>query len=217
MKTNANIQGTKRSRLIIATKNKGKLEEFAQLVAHLPFDIVSMADAGIADDIEENGSTFEENALIKAKSVWKMTGSAVIADDSGLEVDFLNGAPGVYSARYAGEGATDADKNCKLLDALAGVPGDKRTARFVCVIAVVFPDGSSISERGTCEGYIATEPAGDNGFGYDPLLYIPEFGLTIAQMEANLKNSISHRGNAIRKMVERLQKHLAEEVGNEGK
>lgn len=204
--TDYNIHGTTRSRLIVATKNKGKLKEFAELLAHLPYDIVSMADAGIKDDIEENGTTFEENALIKAKSVWKLTGETVIADDSGLEVDFLNGAPGVYSARYAGEGATDNDKNRKLLHALEGVSADNRTARFVCVIAVVFPDSGSFTVRGTCEGYIATEPAGNNGFGYDPLLYVPEIGLTVAQMESGLKNSISHRGNAIRKMVELLEK-----------
>jgi len=137
LEINANIQEPKRNKLIVATKNKGKLEEFAQLLAHLPFDIISMADAGINNDIVESGTTFEENALIKAKSVWKITGETVIADDSGLEVDFLNGAPGVYSARYAGEGATDADKNRKLLDALAGIPMDKRAARFVCVIAIV--------------------------------------------------------------------------------
>lgn len=206
MKTNSNNREEKRSRLIVATKNRGKLKEFAELLAHLPYDIVSMADAGIEDNIEENGTTFEENALIKAKSVWKATGDTVIADDSGLEVDYLNGAPGVYSARYAGEGATDGDKNRKLLHALEGVPADKRTARFVCAIAVIFPDGGNFTVRGTCEGYIATEPAGKNGFGYDPLLYVPEIGMTIAQMESSLKNNISHRGNAIRKMVEMLEK-----------
>jgi len=206
LKTNSNNREEKRSRLIVATKNRGKLKEFAELLAHLPYDIVSMADAGIEDNIEENGTTFEENALIKAKSVWKATGDTVIADDSGLEVDYLNGAPGVYSARYAGEGATDDDKNRKLLRALEGVPADKRTARFVCAIAVIFPDGRNFTVRGTCEGYIAAEPAGNNGFGYDPLLYVPEIGMTIAQMESSLKNNISHRGNAIRKMVEMLEK-----------
>ncbi|MEN6314752.1 MAG: XTP/dITP diphosphatase [Clostridiaceae bacterium] len=206
MKTNSNNREEKRSRLIVATKNRGKLKEFAELLAHLPYDIVSMADAGIEDNIEENGTTFEENALIKAKSVWKATGDTVIADDSGLEVDYLNGAPGVYSARYAGEGATDDVKNRKLLHALEGVPADKRTARFVCAIAVIFPDGGNFTVRGTCEGYMATEPAGNNGFGYDPLLYVPEIGMTIAQMESSLKNNISHRGNAIRKMVEMLEK-----------
>lgn len=205
MDTNADIPGSKLVRLIAATKNKGKLEEIAQLLAQFPCKVVSMAEAGIEDDIDESGSTFEENALIKAKSVWKATGEIVIADDSGLEVDYLDGAPGVYSARYAGEGATDADRNRKLLDALSGVPADKRTGRFVCAIAVVFPNGSSLIVRGTCEGYIGFEPAGSNGFGYDPLFYIPEIGLTIAQMEADMKNNISHRGNALRKMVEELE------------
>lgn len=205
METEISIPEPKRVRLIAATKNKGKLEEIAQLLAHLPYDVVSMAEAGIEDDIEENGSTFEENALIKAKNVWKTTGETVIADDSGLEVDYLNGAPGVYSARYAGEGASDADRNRKLLDALEGVPADKRTGRFVCVIAVVFPNGSNLTVRGTCEGIIALEPAGSNGFGYDPLFYVSGIGLTIAQMEADMKNSISHRGNALRRMVEELE------------
>lgn len=205
MDTNADIPGSKLVRLIAATKNKGKLEEIAQLLAQFPCKVVSMAEAGIEDDIDESGSTFEENALIKAKSVWKATGEIVIADDSGLEVDYLDGAPGVYSARYAGEGATDADRNRKLLDALAGVSADKRTGRFVCIVAVVFPNGSSLIVRGTCEGYIGFEPAGSNGFGYDPLFYIPEIGLTIAQMEADMKNNISHRGNALRKMVEELE------------
>ena len=204
----------KRIRLIAATKNKGKLDEIAQLLVQLPYDVVSMAEAGIADDIEENGSTFEENAMIKAKSVWKATGEAVIADDSGLEVDYLNGAPGVYSARYAGEGASDGDRNRKLLAALEGVPADKRTGRFVCAIAVVFPNGSSLTVRGTCEGYIAFEPAGSNGFGYDPLFYVPEVGLTIAQMEADIKNSISHRGNALRKMAEQLERIWPDGAGS---
>lgn len=204
--TDDNIKGTRRGRLIVATKNRGKLKEFAELLAHLPYDIVSMTDAGIKDDIEESGSTFEENAIIKAKSVWKITGDTVAADDSGLEVDCLNGAPGIYSARYAGEDATDGDKNRKLLRALEGVPAEKRAARFVCAIAVILPDGGGFTVKGACEGYIAAEPAGNNGFGYDPLLYVPKFGLTIAQMEADLKNSISHRGNAIRKMVEMLEK-----------
>lgn len=214
MEEDGNIHRSKRVRLIAATKNKGKLEEIAQLLSLLPYDVVSMAEVGIDDDIEENGSTFEENALIKANSVWKITGDTVIADDSGLEVDYLGGAPGVYSARYAGEGATDEDKNRKLLEALAGVPADKRAAKFVCVIAVVFPNGNSLAVRGICEGYIATEPAGDNGFGYDPLFYVPEIGLTVAQMEADLKNNISHRGNALRKIEEHLERVWSDKVSN---
>jgi XTP/dITP diphosphohydrolase len=197
-----------RKRIIAATKNKGKLEELKQLLSGLPYEVLSMAEAGVTDDIEENGATFEENALIKARAVWNMTGDTVIADDSGLEVDCLGGAPGVYSARYAGEGASDEDRNKKLLAALADVPADKRTARFVCAIAVIFPDGREHIVRGTCEGYIAFEPAGNSGFGYDPLLYVPELGMTIAQMDADLKNSISHRGNAMRQILDILGREV---------
>ncbi len=212
MKTDAGRNAKKPFRLIAATKNKGKLEEFAQLLAQFPYEVVSMGQIGIVEDIEENGSTFEENALIKARSIWKVTREAVIADDSGLEVDYLDGAPGIYSARYAGEGATDADKNRKLLNALKDIPADKRSARFVCAIAVIFADGASLTVRGVCEGTIATEPAGTNGFGYDPLFYVPEFGMTIAQMDSDIKNSISHRGNALRKVVEGLERIMPEDA-----
>ncbi|HEX2945974.1 MAG TPA: XTP/dITP diphosphatase [Clostridia bacterium] len=199
-------------RIIVATKNKGKLEEFAQLLSRFPCEVISMSDAGFTEDIEENGATFEENAMIKAKSVWKVTGGVVLADDSGLEVDILDGAPGVYSARYAGEGATDADRNRKLLRALDGVPGDKRSARFVCAIAAIFPGGSSLIVRDTCEGYIAFEPAGDNGFGYDPLFFVPEYGQTVAQMDSELKNGISHRGKAMRRLAEKFGQHWMESM-----
>lgn len=212
MKAEAEKHSKRPFRLIAATKNKGKLEEIAQLLAQFPYEVVSMEQIGITDDIEENGSTFEENALIKAESIWKATGEAVIADDSGLEVDCLDGAPGIYSARYAGEGATAAEKNRKLLNALKNVPADKRSARFVCAIAVVLADGTSLTVRGVCEGYIAAEPAGSNGFGYDPLFYVPEFGLTIAQMDSDTKNGISHRGNALRKVVEELERILPDTV-----
>ena len=205
MKMNEKTSGSKNMRLIAATRNKGKLEEITQILAPFPFDIISMTEAGITDDIEETGSTFEENALIKAKKVLRTTGEIVLADDSGLEVDYLNGAPGVYSARYAGEGASDMDRNRKLLDALAGVTADKRSARFVCAIAVVFPDGNDIVVRGKCEGMIALEPKGSTGFGYDPLFYIPSLGATIAQLDSVTKNSISHRGNALRKLAEKLE------------
>lgn len=207
-------QKTEPIRIVIATKNKGKLEEFTQLLDRFHCQVVSMAEAGVNEDIEENGSTFEENAVIKAKSVWRVTGGVVLADDSGLEVDILDGAPGVYSARYAGEGATDADRNNKLLRALNGVPEEKRSARFVCAIAAVFPDGSSLTVKDTCEGYIAFEPAGSNGFGYDPLLYIPEYGLTVAQMGSELKNRISHRGKAMRKLAEKLGQQWMERTGS---
>lgn len=207
MNINGKISGSKNIRLIAATRNKGKLEEIAQILKQFPFTVVSMTEAGVTDDIEETGSTFEGNALIKAKKVWEATGRGdiVLADDSGLEVDYLDGLPGVYSARYAGEGASDADRNRKLLGVLTGVPADKRSARFVCAMVMIFPDGRDFTVRGTCEGMIAFEPAGVNGFGYDPLFYIHSIGATIAQMDAETKNRISHRGNALRQLAERLK------------
>lgn len=212
VKGRASANESKRIMLIAATKNKGKLEEIAQILAQFPYNVVSMAQAGIKEDIEETGTSFEENALIKAMSVWKITGETVLADDSGLEVDYLDGAPGVHSARYAGAGATDEDKNNKLLDALSGVPADKRTARFVCAIAVVFPDGRNVVTRGTCEGMITFNAKGDCGFGYDPLFYISEYGLTLAQMGSEIKNELSHRGKALRKLVEILENEWLNQV-----
>jgi len=197
-------QVTGKKRIIVATKNRGKLEEIAQLLSGLPYEVISMTDAGVDGDITEDGSTFEENALIKARAVWNATGDTVMADDSGLEVDYLNGAPGIFSARYAGESAKDEDKYRKLLRELSGVPEDQRSARFVCAIALILPDGREIVVRGTCEGYIAGEPAGVGGFGYDPVFYVPGFGMTFAQMDEDLKNSISHRGNALRKVLDIL-------------
>ncbi|RCX17500.1 XTP/dITP diphosphohydrolase [Anaerobacterium chartisolvens] len=191
--------------LIAATKNKGKINEIAQILNGLPLVLISMEQAGIDKDIEEYGKTFEENALIKASEIHRLTGKMVISDDSGLEVDFLNGAPGIYSARFAGEGATDKDKNSKLLELLEGVPFEKRSARFVCVIAVVLPNGESFTTKGTCEGYIALDPQGQGGFGYDPLFFIPEYNMTTAQLKPEEKNSISHRGKALRAMADKLR------------
>jgi len=188
-------------KMTIASKNKGKLEEIKYIFHNLPYEIVTMQDAGIEDDILETGTTFEENALIKARHVQALTGGVALADDSGLEVDFLGGAPGVYSARFAGEGASDALKNAKLLSVLDGVPMEKRKARFVCVIAVVFPDGRELLSRGTFDGVIAEAPAGEHGFGYDPLLYVPEQGRTVAQMSEAEKNLVSHRGKALSAML----------------
>lgn len=198
----------KMKNFIVATKNKGKLNEIREILSGLPLKVISMEEAGIDKDIDETGSTFEENALIKAKEVFAITGDMVMADDSGLEVDYLDGAPGIYSARFAGEGATDGDKNSKLLKLLEGVPMEKRTARFVCSVAVVFPDSSHFIVRGTCEGYIAEKPEGSNGFGYDPLFYIKEYGMTIAQMASENKNKISHRGKALQLMMEELRKRM---------
>ena len=197
-------------KLIVATKNKGKLREFREIFQELPFEVISMEEAGIAGDIEEYGSTFEENAMIKAREVARLTGQMVIADDSGLEVDYLDGAPGIYSARFAGEGASDADKNEKLMGLLQGVPEEKRTARFVCVIAVVLSDAAEFAVRGICEGYIAFQPQGANGFGYDPLFYLPEYKMTMAQVSSEIKNKISHRGKALKLAVEGLSKRLAD-------
>jgi len=198
------------NKFVVATRNKGKLNEIREILEDFPFDVVSMEEAGVSKDIEETGSTFEENALIKAREVFKITGKMVMADDSGLEVDYLNGAPGIYSSRFAGEGATDQDKNNKLLELLKDVPMEKRTARFICVIAVVFPDGSDFTVKGTFEGYIAFKPEGSNGFGYDPLFYLPEYGMTAAQLESEEKHRISHRGKALRLMVQELEKRLNE-------
>ncbi len=197
-------------RLIAATRNRGKLNEIREILKDLPFDIISMEEAGISEDIEERGSTFEENALIKAIEVSRLTGEMVIADDSGLMVDYLEGAPGIYSSRFAGEGADDAQKNAKILAMLEGVPFEKRSAVFVCVAALVFPDGRSYTFRGECKGYIALKPEGKNGFGYDPLFYMEEYGMTTAQLDPETKNAISHRGKALRKMAEKLRAMVRE-------
>lgn len=198
-------------KLIAATKNRGKLKEITEILADFPFKVLSMEQAGIDMDIEENGSTFEENALIKAKTVSKAVGKIVLADDSGLVVDYLDGAPGIYSSRFAGEGASDEDRNNKLLRLLDGIPYNRRTARFVCAVAVVFPDGSCFTVKGICEGYIGNKPAGINGFGYDPLFYISEYGKTIAELDSETKNSISHRGKAFKMMVEELKNKWIED------
>lgn len=203
-------------KFVAATGNKGKLNEIKEILSGLPFEIVSMAEAGVYDEIEETGSTFEENALIKASAVSKITKELVMADDSGLEVDYLNGKPGIYSSRFAGEGASDEDRKKKLLELLEGVPFEKRAARFVCSVAVVFPDGRSFTVKGTCEGYIGEKPAGANGFGYDPLFYVPGFNMTAAEMDTEIKNRISHRGKALRMMVEELKKGYFAEIACNG-
>lgn len=182
-------------KLILATSNKGKLKEVKEILPE--YDIVTMSEAGIHDEIEENGATFEENAYIKAKFVCDRLGEVTIADDSGLEVDFLDGAPGIYSARFAGEGATDKDRNAKLLSMLENVPFDKRTARYVCSIAIVYPNGEKHVFTKTCEGYILDKEIGSGGFGYDPLFYFPEFKTTLANVPLDTKNTVSHRSKAL--------------------
>ncbi|WHH60528.1 XTP/dITP diphosphatase [Petroclostridium sp. X23] len=193
-------------RIVVATKNKGKIKEIQHILKDLPVQVLSQDDLDIKTDVEETGSTFEENALIKAREIQKMCNEVTIADDSGLEVDYLNGAPGIYTARYAGEGATDIDKMNKLIKELDGVPLENRTARFVCAIAAVFPDGKKIVVRGECEGLIAFEPVGEKGFGYDPLFYLPQYQATMAQIEDELKNTISHRAKALALLKKELYK-----------
>lgn len=195
-------------KLIVATKNRGKIEEIKKVLADMPFDVAAMNEVGIDIDVEEDGTTFEENSLKKATQICEISKTIVIADDSGIEVDFLNGAPGIYSARFGGPGATDEDKNKKLLSMLAEVPFEKRTARFVCAIAVAFPDGRSFTVRDTCEGIIAFEGKGNNGFGYDPLFFLEQYDKTMAELDMDVKNKISHRGKALKSMAVKLEDYL---------
>ena len=194
-------------RIVFATGNENKMKEIRMILSDLGMPILSMKEAGIQVDVEENGTTFEENAIIKATEIAKRTeGCIVLADDSGLEIDYLNKEPGIYSARYAGEDTSYDIKNNLLLSRLEGVPDEKRTARFVCAIAAAFPDGSVEVVRGTIEGRIGYEIAGGNGFGYDPIFYVPEYGCTTAEMSPEMKNELSHRGNALRAMREIMVK-----------
>ena len=195
-------------KIVFATSNEGKMREIRKILESLGAEILSMKEAGVQLDIEENGKTFEENAVIKAKAVWEKTGGIVLADDSGLEVDYLNKEPGVYSARYMGEHTSYEIKNWNLIHRLNGVAEDKRTARFVCVIAAVLPDGKVVTAYGSMEGRIAYEPAGEGGFGYDPILMLPEYGKTSAEITMEEKNAISHRGKALRAIKEQLEKEL---------
>ena len=193
-------------RMIFATGNENKMKEIREILGALPLEILSMKEAGVSADIVEDGKTFEENALIKARAICKLAGEMVLADDSGLEIDYLNKEPGIYSARYMGEDTSYHIKNKSLIERLEGVPDEKRTARFVCAIAAVFPDGKELVVRGTVEGIIGYEEKGENGFGYDPIFYLPERGCTTAELSPEEKNSISHRGNALRLMKELLER-----------
>ena len=167
-----------------------------------------MKEAGIQANIIEDGKTFEENAVIKAKAIAQLSEEIVLADDSGLVIDYLNGEPGIYSARYMGEDTSYRIKNGNLIQRLEGVPDEERTARFVCAIAAAFPDGTVLTTEGTVEGRIGYEEKGENGFGYDPIFYLPEYGCTTAQLTEEKKNEISHRGKALRKMVEKLRERV---------
>ena len=191
-------------RIVIATGNQDKVREINEILAGKGFEAISMKEAGVKVDIEENGSTFEENALIKAKAVFDVIGGYVMADDSGICIDAMGGRPGIYSARFCGENSTYQEKFDKIFEGLKDVPEEERTAEFVCAIAVVRPDGSSFTVRGECCGVLHEKPMGDNGFGYDPIFYVPEFNMTTAQMDPEQKNAISHRGRALRAMVEKL-------------
>jgi XTP/dITP diphosphohydrolase len=187
--------------LVIASSNKGKLKEIRKLVAHLPVRLLSLSDFPSIGEIEESGSTFAENSEIKGRAVFNATGITTLADDSGLVIDALDGRPGIMSSRFAGEGASDADRCALVLKQMEAVPDENRTARFVTSVCIVGLDGMARFTEGICEGVITRQPIGENGFGYDPIFYLPEFGKTMAQLSQDEKNSISHRGKAIRAAV----------------
>ena len=188
-------------RIIFATNNEGKMNEISTILSDQGLPVFSMKEVGLELDIVEDGTTFEENALIKAQAVAaRFPEDIILADDSGIEVDYLDKAPGVYSARFAGRDTPYEKKNQMIIDKLEGVPDIQRSARFVCVIAAVFPDGTKKLTRGTIEGQIAYKISGQGGFGYDPIFYVPKYGITTAEMSAELKNTLSHRGIALREM-----------------
>ena len=192
-------------RIIFATGNEGKMREIREILRDLDVEVLSLKEAGIHGDIVEDGTTFEENAVIKARTISEMTGEIVLADDSGLEIDYLNKEPVVYSARYMGEDTSYHIKNANLIQRLEGVPDEKRTARFVCAVAAAFPDGTVKTVRGTMEGRIGYEERGENGFGYDPIFFLPEFQCTSAELSMEEKNQISHRGKALRAIKDELR------------
>lgn len=191
-------------KILFATSNTGKIREVEAMMKELDYEVVSLKEAGICAEIEENGASFSENAVIKAQAVRALLGEGsdmiVLADDSGLEIDYLNGEPGIYSARYMGEDTPYEIKNAELIRRLDGVEDEKRAARFVCAMAAILPDGEKIVTVGVMEGRIGYEAAGGNGFGYDPIFYLPEYGKTSAQISPEEKNRISHRGKALLKM-----------------
>lgn len=196
-------------KLVLATHNRGKVRELRELLSGTGMEVVSLAAYPGVQEVKEDGTTFEENAIKKAREVAQAVGEIALADDSGLEVDYLDGAPGVYSARFAGEQHDDAANNRKLLQLMSGVPPEKRTARFRCVVAIATPGGKTETAEGTCEGLITTEPRGSGGFGYDPLFLVPAYSKTFAELDAAEKNLISHRGRALRNAVHLLEKILA--------
>lgn len=200
-----------KAKAVIATSNPHKLLEIKKMLEDFPIEVVSMKEVGLENmEIEETGASFEENALIKAMAVCEETKTIALADDSGLEVDALDGRPGIHSARYAGEDATDRTNKEKLLNELQGVPIEKRSGRFVCAIAVAFPNGEVLVTRGEVEGYIDFEETGENGFGYDPMFYVPEYQKTFGQLEPEIKNRISHRSKALENLKKMLTEHFKE-------
>ena len=202
------------TKLLVATHNQGKVKEFAEMLADLKIKWLSLDDAGVMEDVEETGSTFRENSILKARAYAAETGLLTLADDSGLEVDALDGAPGVYTARYGGAGLTAVQRYQKLLEAIKDVPEPQRTARFRCVIVLAGPDGALLGEsEGVCDGQIAFAPAGEGGFGYDPVFYLPQFGQTMAQLSPAEKHKISHRGRAVQAIVPRLRELLQNDTG----
>ena len=197
------------TKLLVATHNQGKVIEFAEMLSDLDIEWLSLDNVGVAQDVEETGSTFRENSVLKARTYALETGLITLADDSGLEVDALDGAPGVYTARYGGAGLTAVQRYQKLLEAIKHVPQAERTARFRCVIAVAGPNGEILGDsEGVCEGRIAQQAVGEGGFGYDPVFYLPQFNLTMAQLPAAQKHAISHRGQAVQAIVPRLREIL---------
>lgn len=204
-------------RVVFATGNMGKMREIREILQDTGMEILSMKEAGVETDVEENGASFAENAMLKAQAVASLiracaaenlADAVVLADDSGLVIDALHGEPGIYSARYLGEDTPYRVKSASLIERLAGVPDEKRTARFVCAIAAVLPDGETLATEGVIEGRIGYEEIGDNGFGYDPIFFLPEYGCTAAQLTEEQKNRISHRGRALEAMKAELQKRM---------
>lgn len=198
-------------RIIFATGNEGKMKEVRMILEDLEIEVLSLKEAGIAAAVEENGSTFEENAVLKATEIMKRSGGIVLADDSGLEVDALNKEPGIHSARYMGYDTSYHIKNQNIINRLKGKNGTERSARFVCAIAAALPDGRVLVTKGTMEGEIGYEERGENGFGYDPIFYLPEYGCYSGELPLEIKNSLSHRGKALQLMKDELQK-LKEEA-----
>jgi XTP/dITP diphosphohydrolase len=207
-KNNVNLWKVKdfimKEKLIFATTNADKMREVREILPNFPYEILSLKEAGINVDIEENGTTFLENAMIKAKAIHKLTGALVLADDSGLEIDAFDKAPSIYSARYLGHDTPYEKKNAIILERMKDVQGSARSARYVCAIAAILPDGTELGTVATSEGEIALAPAGDGGFGYDPIFWVPQYQKTMAQMTPDEKNAISHRGRALEQMRPKL-------------